>query len=84
MVLLDLNGLYVLDIDRSYDRHRRAIGPAHREGTMSFLAWFFTVFFVLAIVFGPIFGAEDRPHMKRPEDKSIRMAVGSWFHAHRR
>ena len=51
---------------------------------MSFLAWFFTVFFVLAIEFGPIFGAEDRPHMKRPDDKTIRMMVGDWFHASRR
>lgn len=51
---------------------------------MSFLAWFFTVFFVLAIVIGPIIGPDDRPHMKRPEDKTIRMAVGSWFHSERR
>jgi hypothetical protein len=42
------------------------------------------VFFVLAIVVGPSFGPEDRPHMKRPDDKTIRMAVGSWFAARRR
>lgn len=47
---------------------------------MSFLAVFFTVFFVLYIVAGPIFGAEDRPYMKRPEDRTIRMPVGDWFH----
>lgn len=51
---------------------------------MPFLAWFFTVFFVLYFVAGPIFGAEDRPNMKRPEDRSIRAAVGSWFHVARR
>ena len=50
---------------------------------MSFLAWFFTVFFVLVIV-GSILGPDDRPYMKRPEDKTIRMAVGSWFHGLRR
>jgi len=51
---------------------------------MSFLAWFFTVFFVLYFVVGPIFGAEDRPNIKRPEDRNIRPPVGSWFHKLRR
>jgi hypothetical protein len=51
---------------------------------MSFLAVFFTVFFVLYVVVGPIWGAEDRPYMKRPEDRSIRMPVGSWFFHRRR
>lgn len=46
---------------------------------MSFLAVFFTVFFVIYIVYGGFFGAEDRPYMKRPEDRDIRMPVGSWF-----
>jgi hypothetical protein len=69
---------------RGYDQHYKAIGPAHREGTMSFLAWFFTVFFVLAFIVGPIVGPEDRPHMKRPDDKSIRPPVGSWFGTWRR
>jgi hypothetical protein len=49
------------------------------EATMSFLAVFFTVFFVL-VVLGSIWGPEDRPYMKRPEDRSIRMPVGIWFH----
>jgi hypothetical protein len=47
---------------------------------MSFLAVFLTVFFVLYCVFGPILGAEDRPNMKRPEDRTIRSMVGSWFY----
>jgi hypothetical protein len=46
---------------------------------MSFLAVFLTLFFVLYCVAGPIFGAEDRPNMKRPEDRTIRSTVGSWF-----
>jgi hypothetical protein len=46
---------------------------------MSFLAVFLLMFFVLYAVLGPIFGAEDRPNMKRPEDKTIRPMVGSWF-----
>jgi hypothetical protein len=48
------------------------------EAAMSFLAVFFTAFFVLVLL-SSIWGAEDRPHMKRPEDRSIRMPVGSWF-----
>jgi hypothetical protein len=39
---------------------------------MSFLAIFFTVFFFVAIVLGPIFGAEDRPGFLRPNDKPRR------------
>jgi hypothetical protein len=31
-----------------------------------------------------IWGVEDRPYMKRPEDRSIRMPVGSWFFHRRR
>jgi hypothetical protein len=54
------------------------------EATMSFLAVFFTVFFVLYFVVGAIWGVEDRPYMKRPEDRSIRMPVGSWFFHRRR
>jgi hypothetical protein len=46
---------------------------------MSFLAVFFTLFFVIYIVSGAVSGLEDKPYMKRPEDKSIRMPVGSWF-----
>jgi hypothetical protein len=34
---------------------------------------------VLYIVGGGFFGANDLPYMKRPEDKKIRMPVGSWF-----
>jgi hypothetical protein len=51
---------------------------------VSFLAWFFTVFFVLYFVAGPIFGADSRSNLKRPEDRSIRPTVGSWFHEPRR
>jgi hypothetical protein len=59
--------------------------PDRGEATMSFLAVFFTVFFVIYIVYGGFFGAEDRPYMKRPEDSDIRMPVGSWFaHLRRR
>jgi hypothetical protein len=50
---------------------------------MSFLAVFFTVFFVLYVLAG-FFGAEDRPYMKRPEDRTIRMPVGDWFYKLRR
>ena len=46
---------------------------------MSFLAVFFIIFFVLYAVGGPLFGANDLPYMKRPDDKKIRMPVGSWF-----
>jgi hypothetical protein len=46
---------------------------------MSFLAVFFTLFFVIYIVWGALSGLEDKPYMKRPEDKSIRMPVGAWF-----
>jgi len=49
---------------------------------MSFLAVFFTVFFVLYIVYGAFLGFEEKPYMKRPEDRSIRMPVGSWFADH--
>ena len=35
-------------------------------------------FFVLYLI-GGIWGREDRPYMKRPDDRSIRMPVGSWF-----
>ena len=34
---------------------------------------------VTYIVWGAISGLEDKPYMKRPEDRSIRMPVGSWF-----
>jgi hypothetical protein len=47
---------------------------------MSFLAVFFITFFVIYCVLGPLLGAEDRPNMKRPEDRTIRPMVGSWFH----
>ena len=33
---------------------------------------------------GSILGPDDRPYMKRPEDKTIRVAVGSWFRGVRR
>jgi hypothetical protein len=46
---------------------------------MSFLAVFFLVFCVLYFIGGPLFGAQDLPYMKRPDDKRIRMPVGSWF-----
>jgi hypothetical protein len=46
---------------------------------MSFLAVFFTLFFVIWIVWGALSGLEDKPYMKRPEDRSIRMPVGGWF-----
>jgi len=49
---------------------------------MSFLAVFFTLFFLIYIVWGAVSGLEDKPYMKRPEDRSIRMPVGSWFADH--
>jgi hypothetical protein len=42
---------------------------------MSFLAVFFTVFFFVAIVLGPIFGAEDRPDFLRPDSKFRKMVT---------
>jgi hypothetical protein len=38
---------------------------------MSFLAVYFLVFVVLALVVGPALGNEDRPAFKRP-DKKVR------------
>jgi hypothetical protein len=45
---------------------------------MSFLAYFFIVFCILAFVVGPWLRIEDRPGFKRPERK-LRQPVGSWF-----
>jgi hypothetical protein len=30
-------------------------------------------------VWGALSGLEDKPYMKRADDKSIRMPVGAWF-----
>jgi hypothetical protein len=38
-----------------------------------FLIAFFAVFFLLALVVGPIFGAEDRPAVRWPDRKPRRM-----------
>jgi hypothetical protein len=40
---------------------------------MSFVAVFFVAFFFIAIVLGPIFGAEDRPDFLRPDSKFRKM-----------
>ena len=37
---------------------------------MSFIAIFFTVFFFVVIVLGPIFGAESRPGFLDPRHKA--------------
>jgi hypothetical protein len=45
---------------------------------MSFIAVFFTVFFFVAIVLGPIFGAEDRPGFLRVDRKPRRIVGPPW------
>ena len=42
---------------------------------MTFVIVFFAVFFFVACVLGPIFGAESRPGFRRP-DKKPRQNVG--------
>jgi hypothetical protein len=46
---------------------------------MTVVSVFFTVFFVLALIVGPLIAEEDRRGFKRP-DVNPRQAVGSWFH----
>jgi hypothetical protein len=45
---------------------------------MQVLPVFFIVFFILAIVVGPLIGEDDRPGIKRPDVKA-RQSVGAWF-----
>lgn len=45
---------------------------------MSFLVVFFTVFFVLACIVGPIFGPDNRTGFRQP-DRKARPMVGAWF-----
>jgi hypothetical protein len=42
---------------------------------MSFVAVFFVAFFFIAIVLGPILGAEDRPDFLRPDSKFRKMVT---------
>jgi hypothetical protein len=43
----------------------------YRESVgMSFIAVFFIVFFFVAVVLGPIFGAESRPGFLKPDVKA--------------
>jgi hypothetical protein len=46
---------------------------------VSFLAIFLTVFFLVVVVLGPIFGAESRPGFLRP-DRKARPNVGPPWH----
>ena len=46
---------------------------------MEWLVVFFVVFFLVACLGAPRFGAEDRPGFKHP-DRKVRQPVGSWFH----
>jgi hypothetical protein len=46
---------------------------------VSFLAIFFIVFFLMAVVLGPIFGGESRQAVLRP-DKKPRPNVGPPWH----
>ena len=45
---------------------------------MSAIAVFFTVFFFLVVVLGPIFGGEDRPSFRWPDRKPRRMVGPPW------
>jgi preprotein translocase subunit SecG len=45
---------------------------------MSFLAIFFIVFFVIALVLGPIFGAESRPGFIDPRVKAKQNVWPPW------
>jgi len=45
---------------------------------MTVIPVFFSVFFVLAVIVGPLVAPEDRPGFKRP-DARLRQPVGSWF-----
>ncbi|HMJ96772.1 MAG TPA: hypothetical protein VK486_13010 [Thermoleophilaceae bacterium] len=45
---------------------------------MSFIAVFFVVFFFVALVLGPIFGAESRPDFVDPRVKAKRNVGPPW------
>src|SRR5215213_5766090 len=54
-----------------------SVASSATEGrsVMSFVAVFFIGFFFIALVLGPLFGAEDRPDFLRPDSKFRKMVT---------